>query len=178
MGTGRYCPLELSKKLGQRGATKEGRGKPGGQEVQVLHKVMVQGCERTEKGARSGPNDQGSRHLQDVLHQKLSVLGLIYLAIACEHSRAQEGGKTSDSISILQMRIVRSREVMPLAHGHNSQMTKPKFESRWPLSEVYALSLTFYCFCNSRMVAWENVRIGTVFGFSVGGFRPVSFVSS
>lgn len=80
----------------------------------MLHKAMVQGCERTEKGARSGLNDQGSCHLQDVLHQKLSALGLIYLAIACENAGAQEGGKTSGSLSILQMRIVKPREVMPL----------------------------------------------------------------
>lgn len=100
----------------------------------MLHKAMVQGCERTEKGARSGLNDQGSCHLQDVLHQKLSALGLIYLAIACENAGAQEGGKTSGSLSILQMRVVKPREVMPLAHGHNSQMAKPEFESRWPLS--------------------------------------------
>lgn len=144
----------------------------------MLHKALVQGCERTEKGARSRPNDQGSCHLQDVLHQKLSALGLIYLAITCENARAQEGGKTSGSISILQMRIVRPREVMPLAHGHDLQMAKPEFESRWPLSEVCALSLTFHCLCNSRMVAWGNVRVRTVFGFSLVGFRPVSIISS
>lgn len=50
----------------------------------MLLKVMVQGGERTEKGAKTEPNDKGSCHLQDLLHQKLSTLRLVHLVIDCK----------------------------------------------------------------------------------------------
>lgn len=50
----------------------------------MLLKVMVQGCERAEKGAKTDPNDKGSCHLQDLLHQKLSTLRQVHLVIACK----------------------------------------------------------------------------------------------
>ena len=46
-------------------------------------------------------------------------------------------------------------------------MTQPGLESRFLLSEVPAFFLASHCVCNSRMVAWENVRVRIVLGISL-----------